>query len=64
MSELWDIYTIDRKLTGKTCVRGEQDKLADGEFRLWVMAWIRNPKTGKYLISQRTADKKTDPLKW
>ena len=64
MSELWDIYTIDRKMTGKTCVRGEQGNLADGEFRLWVMAWIKNPKTGKYLISQRAADKKTDPLKW
>ena len=64
MAELWDIYTIDRKLTGKTCFRGEQGKLADDEFRVWVMVWIRNPETGKYLISQRAADKKTDPLKW
>ncbi len=29
MSELWDVYTIDRKLIGKTCIRGEQGKLAD-----------------------------------
>ncbi len=64
MSELWDVYTIDRRITGKTCVRGEQDKLADDEFHLWVMVWIKNPETGKYLVSQRSADKDTDPLKW
>lgn len=64
MSELWDVYTIDRKTTGKTCIRGEQNRLSDEEFHLWVMVWIKNPTTGKYLISQRTADKGTDPLKW
>ncbi len=64
MSELWDVYTIDRKRTGKTCIRGEQSKLADDEFHLWVTVWIKNPKTGKYLVSQRAADKDTDPLKW
>ena len=64
MGELWDVYTIERKLTGKTCIRGEQSKLADDEFHLWVMVWIKNPKTGKYLVSQRAADKDTDPLKW
>lgn len=64
MSELWDVYTIDRKTTGKTCIRGEQNTLSDEEFHLWVMVWIKNPTTGKYLISQRTANKDTDPLKW
>ena len=64
MGELWDVYTIDRRLTGKTCRRGEQEKLSEDEFHLWVMVWIRNPKTGKYLVSQRSADKDTDPLKW
>ena len=64
MPELWDVYTIDRKKTGKTCYRGEQSNLEDDEFHLWVMVWIKNPITGKYLISQRTADKDTDPLKW
>ncbi len=23
MGELWDVYTIDRRLTGKTCFRGD-----------------------------------------
>ncbi|MCR4617086.1 MAG: NUDIX domain-containing protein [Lachnospiraceae bacterium] len=64
MSEVWDVYTIDRKKTGKTCIRGEQSTLSEDEFHLWVMVWIKNPTTGKYLISQRTADKETDPLKW
>ncbi len=64
MSELWDVYTIDRKRTGKTCIRGEQSALSDDEFHLWVMVWIKNPATGKYLISQRAAYKNTDPLKW
>ena len=31
---------------------------------MWVMVWIKNPETGKYLVSQRSADKDTDPLKW
>ena len=64
MSELWDVYTIDRRLAGKTCIRGEQGNLSKDEFHLWVMIWIKNTKTGKYLISQRAADKDTDPLKW
>ena len=64
MSELWDVYTIDRKKTGKTCIRGEQSNLSEDEFHLWVMVWIKNPNTGKYLISQRAADKDTEPLKW
>ena len=64
MAEKWDVYTIDRKLTGKTCLRGEQGNLSDDEFHLWVMVWIKNPVTGKYLVSQRVADKEVDPLKW
>ncbi|MCR4641130.1 MAG: NUDIX domain-containing protein [Lachnospiraceae bacterium] len=64
MSELWDVYTIDRKLTGKKCLRGKQGELSEDEFHLWVMVWIKNPQSGKYLISRRSADKDTDPLKW
>ena len=64
MKELWDVYTKDRKRTGKTCVRGEQGNLLENEYHMWVMVWIKNPETGKYLVSQRSADKDTDPLKW
>ncbi len=64
MSESWDVYTKDRRHTGKICIRGEQVELSEDEFHLWVMAWIKNQKTGKYLVSQRSADKDTYPLKW
>ncbi len=64
MSELWDVYTRDRKRTGKKCVRGEQGNLLEDEFHMWVMVFIKNTKTGKYLVSQRSADKDRDPLKW
>ncbi len=64
MSEQWDVYTRNRKRTGKTCIRGEQESLLEDEFHLWVMVWIKNPETGKYLVSQRSADKAADPLKW
>ena len=64
MSELWNVYTKDRKRTQKRCIRGEQGNLLEDEFHLWVMVWIKNPQTGKYLVSQRSADKEVDPLKW
>ena len=64
MREVWDVYTKDRRRTGKTCLRGEQGTLEEDEFHMWVMVWIKNARTGKYLVSQRSADKDTDPLKW
>ena len=64
MSEVWDVYSKDRRPTGKTCLRGEQGALEEDEFHIWVMVWIKNANTGKYLVSQRSADKDTDPLKW
>ena len=60
----WDVYTKDRRRTGKTCLRGEQGTLEEDEFHMWVLVWIKNARTGKYLVSQRSADKDTDPLKW
>ena len=59
--ELWDLYTSDRKPTGLTMVRGEKNP--EGLYNLSVTVWIKNSK-GQYLISQRSAIKKTYPLKW
>ena len=59
--ELWDLYTADRKPTGLTMVRGEKNP--EGLYNLSVTVWIKNSK-GQYLISQRSAIKKTYPLKW
>ena len=47
MSEVWDVYTKDRRPTGKTCLRGEQGTLAEEEIHMWVMGWSKNSKTGR-----------------
>lgn len=59
--ELWDLYTEDRKLTGKEHIRGE--KLPENMYHLVVHVWIKNSK-GEYLISQRSASRPTFPLMW
>ncbi len=59
--ELWDLYTEDRKLTGKEHIRGE--KLPENMYHLVVHVWIKNSK-GQYLISQRSANRPTFPLMW
>ncbi len=59
--EIWDLYDKDRNLTGLDNIRG--DEIPDGYYHLVVHAWIKNRK-GEYLISQRSADRPTFPLKW
>ena len=59
--ELWDLYTEDRKATGKTHIRGEE--IPEGFFHLVVHVWIKNSK-GEYLIPQRSASRPTFPLMW
>lgn len=61
MAELWDLYTKHREKTGKEHIRGE--KIPPGYYHLVVHIWIRNSQ-GKYLISQRSADRPTFPLMW
>lgn len=58
--EIWDIYTSDRNLTGRTGVRGEN--LKSGEYHLVVFAFIMNTKN-EILISRRTMNK-TFPGCW
>ena len=59
--ELWDLYTENRRLTGKTHIRG--DEIPDGYYHLVVHVWIKNSK-GEYLIAQRSATRPTFPLMW
>lgn len=59
--EIWDLYTANRELLGRDHVRGKQLPV-DG-YHLVVHVWIRNAK-GEYLISQRAANRPTNPLKW
>lgn len=58
--EIWDLYDKNRKIIGEQ-IRGE--KLPQNTFHLVVHVWIKN-KDGKYLISQRSANKLTHPLMW
>ena len=60
-AEIWDLYNENRELLGKEHVRGEQLPI-DG-YHLVVHVWIRNSK-GQYLISQRSANRPTNPLMW
>jgi isopentenyldiphosphate isomerase len=60
-TELWDIYDINGKLTGKTMTRG--DIFADGEYHLGVAAWIVNDKN-ELLLQKRAATKRIFPNLW
>lgn len=59
--ELWDLYTENRLLTGKTHIRGKE--IPEGYYHLVVHVWIKN-SNGQYLISQRSASRPASPLMW
>jgi 8-oxo-dGTP diphosphatase len=62
MSELWDIYNINRVRTGRTVDRAKmteeiaREMLARGEYHIVVNVWCKNPE-GKFLISKRAPTK-------
>ena len=58
--ELWDLYDEKRNIIGEH-IRGEE--LPENGFHLVVHTWIKNKK-GQYLISQRSASRKINPLLW
>ena len=60
-AEIWDLYNENRELLRKDHIRGEQ--LPTDGYHLVVHVWIRNSK-GEYLISQRSANRPTNPLMW
>lgn len=55
MSELWDIYDIDKKKTGRTAKRDEY-QFKEGEYHIVVTGIIMNSKN-EILISKRAAHK-------
>lgn len=59
--EIWDLYNKNRELIGLDHIRGTE--IPEGCYHLVVHVWIRNNK-GEYLISQRSADRKSFPLMW
>lgn len=59
--ELWDIYDIDKKPTGRLHRRG--DELKPGDFRLVVHVCIFN-SNNEFLIQKRQSFKKGYPGMW
>ncbi len=59
--ELWDLYDKSRNKLGRTHIRGE--KMEDGTYHLCVHVWLRNSE-GLYLMSRRSPDRYSYPLKW
>ena len=59
--EIWDLYDENRRLTGKTHIRGQE--IPKGCYHLVVHVWMRNKK-GEYLMSLRSASRPTYPLMW
>ena len=52
--ELWDVYDVNRQLTGRMHRRG--DPLQTGDYHLVVDIWLQNSE-GKYLITKRATNK-------
>ncbi len=59
MAEYWDIYDVNRNLTGKTIKRGEA--FAEGEYYVCCEIWIMNSKN-QMLMTQRHPAKKAGGL--
>ena len=60
--ELWDLYTKDKQISGKSHTRGVWP-IPDGYYHMIVHVWIRNSK-GEYSMSQRAATRPSHPLEW
>lgn len=59
--EIWDLYNKYGEQINKTHVRGEE--LPDDGYHMVVHVWIKDAK-GKFLISQRSKTRPTNPLKY
>ena len=58
--EIWDLYNLNNEVIGEH-IRGEE--MPEEGYHLVVHIWIRNSK-GQYLMTKRSAKKKTYPLMW
>lgn len=58
--EIWDLYDKNRNIIGEH-IRGNE--LPDNGYHLVVHVWIKN-SNGQFIISQRSAGRKQNPLMW
>lgn len=61
--ELWEVYDVNRKCTGKVIDRHSDEKLKEGEYHLVVEAIIINFK-GEILLNKRSKVKNKYPNMW
>lgn len=61
MAEIIDLYTVDRELTGRTALRGQE--LEEGTYRMVIHVCIFNSK-GEMLIQKRADDIVRWPSYW
>ncbi|MBU0953937.1 MAG: NUDIX domain-containing protein [Spirochaetes bacterium] len=54
MSELWDVYTKDRKPTGRKHQRGQP--IPSGDYHIAVLIWVVD-SAGNFIITKRHPDK-------
>lgn len=60
--ELWDVYDVNRKRTGKRIVRG-RERLGEGEYHIVVIVIVFT-SDGRMLIQKRSANKAGWPGMW
>ena len=60
--EIWDIYDINKQITGRTMVRNDWH-MKPGDYHLTVLGVIRRPD-GTFLITQRSETKSWAALCW
>lgn len=60
--ELWDIYDMNKNLTGRTMVRNDWT-MKEGDYYLSVLGVVHRPD-GRFLITQRAMDKAWAPGWW
>ena len=54
-NEIWDIYDVNKQLTGRTMKRNDWN-MQPGDYHLTVLGVIRNAD-GRYLITRRVQTK-------
>ena len=62
MGEIWDIYDVNKQLTGRTMKRNDWN-MKDGDYHLTVLGIIKRPDN-TFLITQRVLTKAWAPGHW
>ncbi len=61
--EYWDIYDVNKELTGRRMVRNDWN-MKPGDYHLTVLGVIKRKSDGRYLITRRVMTKAWAPGSW